>query len=128
MRRVAAIVLAAGQSSRYRAAGGAEATKLVAQLAGKPVVRHVVDAALASRARPIVVVVGHAGDEVAAALEGAPVEIAVNADFAAGIAASLAAGLRAIPPDASAAVVLLGDMPNVAAGLIDRLIDAFEAA
>ena len=48
---VAAVVLAAGRSSRFHAAGGAEETKLVATLDGKPVVRHVVEAALTSRAR-----------------------------------------------------------------------------
>ena len=44
-----------------------------------------------------------------------------------GIASSLRAGLAAMPPDAAAALVLLGDMPKVEAGLIDRLIEAFEA-
>ena len=52
MTRVAAVVLAAGRSSRFRAEGGAEETKLVAKLDGKPIVRRVVEAALASRARP----------------------------------------------------------------------------
>ena len=52
MRRIAAIILAAGQASRFRAAAGeaGPATKLVAQLDGKPLVRHVAEAALASRA------------------------------------------------------------------------------
>ncbi len=122
------MVLAAGRSSRYRAAGGTEATKLVAEVAGKPVVRHVVDAALASRAAPVVVIVGHARELVEAALDGAPVEIAFNPDFATGIASSLKVGLGATPPDAQATVVLLGDMPNVSASLIDRLTDAFMAA
>ena len=128
MRRVGAIVLAAGRSSRYRAAGGPEATKLVAELAGKPIVRRVAEAALASRASPVVVVVGHASDVVEGALAGLQTVIAFNADFASGIASSLRAGLRATPPEIAATLVLLGDMPNVEAGLIDRLIDAWEAA
>jgi molybdenum cofactor cytidylyltransferase len=128
MPRVGAIVLAAGRSSRYRAAGGPEATKLVAEVAGKPIVRRVAEAALASRARPVVVVVGHARDLVEGALAGLQTTIVVNADFATGIASSLRAGLRATPPEISATLVLLGDMPNVEAGLIDRLIDAWEAA
>ena len=128
MRRVGAIVLAAGRSSRYRAAGGPEATKLVAELAGKPIVRRVAEAALASRASPVVVVVGHASDIVEGALAGLQTVIAFNADYATGIASSLRAGLRATPSDVAATLVLLGDMPNVEAGLIDRLIDAYEAA
>ena len=64
MSRIAAIILAAGQASRFRAAAGESgpATKLVAQLEGKPLVRHVAEAALASRAAPVIVVTGHADD------------------------------------------------------------------
>ena len=50
---IAAIILAAGLSSRFEA--GPEETKLVVPLCGKPLVRHVAEAALASRARPILV-------------------------------------------------------------------------
>ena len=127
MTRIAAVVLAAGRSSRFRAAGGAEETKLVAKLDGVPIVRRVVEAALASRARPVIVVVGHARGAVEAALAGAPATIAFNPDFETGIAASLRTGLTATPADADGAVVLLGDMPNVAPRLIDDLIGAFEA-
>ena len=63
--RIAAIVLAAGRSTRM----GAQ-NKLLADLGGKPMVRRVVETALASRARPVLVVTGHMAAEVAAALEG----------------------------------------------------------
>ena len=128
MTRVGAVVLAAGWSSRYRAAGGTEPSKLVAEVFGEPIVRRVVEAALASRARPVTVVVGHARDAVEEALAGLPATIVYNADFATGIASSLRVGLSATPSDVAAALVLLGDMPNVDAALIDRLISAFEAA
>lgn len=124
---VAAVVLAAGRSSRFHAAGGAEETKLIATLDGKPVVRHVVEAALASRARPVIVVVGHASGAVEAALAGLPATIVFNPDYATGLASSLRAGLTAAPADAAGALMLLGDMPRVEAALIEALIDAFEA-
>jgi len=127
MTKVCAVVLAAGRSSRFRAMGGAEETKLVAKLDGKPVVRRVVEAALASRARPVIVVVGHARSAVEAALGGLPALLAPNPDYRTGIASSLRVGLAATPAEAQGAVVLLGDMPNVSARLIDDLIDAFEA-
>jgi molybdenum cofactor cytidylyltransferase len=126
MSKVAAVVLAAGRSSRFHAAGGAEETKLVARLDGKPVVRHVVEAALASRARPVVVVVGHARGAVEAALARLSVMIVFNPDYATGLASSLRAGLTAAPTDVGGALMLLGDMPRVEAALIDALIDAFE--
>jgi molybdenum cofactor cytidylyltransferase len=125
--KVAAIVLAAGRSSRYREAGGAEETKLVAMLGGKPIVLRVVEAALASRARPVVVVVGNARSAVEAALGGLSTTIVFNPDYTTGLASSLRAGLAATPADVDGALVLLGDMPNVEARLIDSLIGALEA-
>ncbi len=62
MTRVGAVILAAGQSSRFRAGGGLDETKLVAKLDGKPIVRRVVEAALATKARPVVVVTGYAAE------------------------------------------------------------------
>lgn len=118
-------MLAAGLASRFRAAGGSEATKLVAKLDGKPIVRSVAEAALASKARPVVVVAGHARNSVEAALAGLDVTIAFNPAFASGIASSLKAGLSAMPLNAAGALVLLGDMPRIEAQFIDALIDAF---
>ena len=51
--------------------------------------------------------------------------LAPNPDYQTGIASSLRVGLAATPAEARGAVVLLGDMPNVSARLIDDLIDAF---
>ena len=128
MTRIAAVVLAAGRSSRYRAAGGREETKLVAQLAGEAVVRRVVGAAVASRAQPVIVVVGHAQEAVVAALAGLPARIVGNPDFASGLASSLRAGIKALPAEIEGAVICLGDMPGVTPALVDMLIGAFEAA
>ena len=120
-------MLAAGLASRFRAAGGSEATKLVAKLDGKPIVRSVAEAALASKARPVVVVAGHARSSVEGALAGLAVAIAFNPAFASGLASSLKAGLSAMPLDAAGALILLGDMPRIEPQLIDALIDAFLA-
>ena len=99
----------------------------MAKLDGKPIVRRVGEAALASKARPVVLVTGYQRDVVEAALSDLDVTIAFNPDFSSGIASSLKAGLAAMPPDVAGALVLLGDMPQVGAPLIDALIDAFIA-
>jgi molybdenum cofactor cytidylyltransferase len=125
--RVGAIVLAAGQSSRFRAAGGPDLTKLVAKLDGKPIVRRVVEAALATKARPVVVVSGYARELVEATVADLDVGLAFNPKFATGLASSLKAGLTATPPDVAGALVLLGDMPWIEPRLSDALIDAFLA-
>jgi molybdenum cofactor cytidylyltransferase len=120
-------VLAAGQSSRFRAAGGPDLTKLAAKLDGKPMVRRVVEAALALKARPVIVVTGYARDSVEAAVADLDISLAFNPKFASGLASSLKAGLAATPPDVAGALVLLGDMPWIEPRLADALIDAFLA-
>jgi molybdenum cofactor cytidylyltransferase len=120
-------VLAAGQSSRFRAAGGPDLTKLVAKLDGKPIVRRVVEAALATRARPVVVVTGYARESVEAALADLEIGVAFNPRFASGLASSLSAGLSATPRNVAGALVLLGDMPLIEPRLADALIEAFLA-
>jgi len=120
-RRVAAIVLAAGRSTRM---GGPN--KLLAEVGGKPLVRIAVEQALASRARPVVVVTGHQREQVEAALKGLRVIFAHNPDFADGLSTSIKAGVAALPAEVDGAIVCLGDMPQVDAGLIDRLLAAFD--
>ena len=96
MAEVAAIILAAGQSSRFRATS-ALATKLIASYRGGPMIAHVARLALASRAAPVVVVTGHARQQVEAALSGMPVVLVHNPDFASGLAGSLRTGIAALP-------------------------------
>jgi molybdenum cofactor cytidylyltransferase len=127
MGEVAAIILAAGRSSRFRAAGGEEASKLVADFHGRRIVRVVAEAALGSRARPIVVVTGHAREEVEAALVGLPLSFTFNPDFATGLASSLKKGLAAAPQDAAGAIILLADMPEIRSEAIDVILDALAA-
>ena len=118
---VAALILAAGRSERM---GGVN--KLVATIDGKPLVRLVAEAALASRASPVTVVTGHGAAAVAAALAGLDVAVVHNPRYAEGLSTSLAAGVAALPEDADGAIVLLGDMPRIDAATIDRLIAALD--
>lgn len=117
--RVAAVVLAAGQSARMGA------NKMLVPFHGQPMIRQTVTRVLESQARPVIVVTGRDGDDVRAALKGLDVAFVHNADFAAGLASSLATGVRAVPGDVGGVMVLLGDMPLVTARQMDRLIAAF---
>ncbi len=120
---VHAIVLAAGRSSRM---GGPN--KLLARFDGVPLIRRVASAASAAHAASVTVVTGHQQDRVADAVAGLPVRLVHNPDFAAGLSTSLKAGIDSLPHDAGGALVMLGDMPEVGAGDIDRLLAAFAAA
>lgn len=117
---VHAVLLAAGRGQRM---GGPN--KLMADFAGKPLVRHALDALTASRVRATVAVVGHERERLEAALRGPRLRIVENPDYATGLASSLKVGVNALPPDCAGALVMLADMPGVLTQHIDRLVDAF---
>lgn len=123
--RIGAIVLAAGHSSRMRS-GGENINKLLQPLAGKPMIRYAVEAALESAASEVVVVIGNEEQRIRAALDGLPVTFSENTDYSKGLSTSLICGLNALPADCDGALVLLGDMPAVDPSLLDRQIAAFD--
>ena len=123
MTEIGTVLLAAGLGTRF----GPE-PKLLAVLEGRPLVRHAAEAALAARPRPVVAVLGAHAGAVRAALAGLDLTLIENPDFRAGLATSLRAGLAALPRSCEAAVVVLGDMPRVAAAHIDRLASAFSVS
>ncbi|PCJ71435.1 MAG: 4-diphosphocytidyl-2C-methyl-D-erythritol kinase [Rhodobiaceae bacterium] len=120
--RVAAIILAAGQSRRM-----GKINKLTEMVNGRPMVAHVADAALSSKADEIILVTGHQKNEVLTALGGRPMTYAHNPQFDDGQSGSVRAGIKAVSeliPPVDAAIILLGDMPWVDADLINQLIAA----
>lgn len=119
-RDVAAIVLAAGRSTRM---GGPN--KLLADIDGKKLVRVVTEQVLASKVSSVIVVTGHQHTEVEAALEGLQISFVYNPAFAEGLAGSVKAGVKSVPDTADAALICLGDMPLIDKQMIDRLLDAF---
>jgi xanthine dehydrogenase accessory factor len=121
-RRIAGVVLAAGMSTRMAQ------NKLLLPLHSKPLVRHVVEAALAAALDPVVVVTGHDPGMIRDALSGLPVIFVQNQDFADGLSTSLRAGTRAVPQTCNGAMILLGDMPDVSSQLITDIIVAFDPA
>jgi molybdenum cofactor cytidylyltransferase len=118
--RIGAVLLAAGQSRRM---GGPN--KLLAEIDGTPMVAHVARRLLASKARPVVAVLGNQAEEVDAALGKLPVERVHNPEFADGLSTSLKRGTSALPADLDGALICLGDMPLISGRHIDRLIAAF---
>ena len=122
MTRIAAIILAAGASHRY----GAE-DKLLADLAGKPVLAHVLETAAALKLSRKIVVVDPRAPRIAALSEQFDVEIVENTRAADGMGGSIAAGAKHLD-HIDAAIITLGDMPFVAASTFRALISAFQLA
>lgn len=120
--KISAIVLAAGRSTRMGRA------KLLEPVDGKAMLRHAVEAALASDCSPVIVVTGNERRKVRAAVADLPVIFCNNPDYTNGLSTSLKCGLNALAADCDGALVLLGDMPWVEAGLLDRLMAGFNPA
>lgn len=118
---VAAVLLAAGASTRMGT------NKLLLDVAGVPMVRRTAEVLLAAGCDPLCVVTGHDGARVRAALDGLPCRFAESPDPTGPTSASLHAGLRALPPEARATVVLLADMVHVTPAMVRALCDADRA-
>ncbi len=121
MPRIAALLLAAGQSRRMGAVN-----KLLVDIDGVPMVRRIAEVLLASQAARPLVVTGHEAARVRGALEGLDVGFAHNADYANGLSTSLRCGLAALGSDHDGVLVCLGDMPEVRSADLDRMIAAFD--
>jgi molybdenum cofactor cytidylyltransferase len=119
-KRVAALLLAAGQSKRM---GGPN--KLLATIGNTPLVRIAAEAALASEADSLTVVTGHQAASVRSALAGLNVRYVHNPDYANGLSTSLRAGLHSLPEGVNGVAVMLADMPKIDASVLDRLITTF---
>lgn len=117
--RIAGVVLAAGTSSRLGA------NKLLLRLDSEPLILRAVRRAAEAGLAPVIVVLGHEAERVAAALDGLTVETIVNPAYRAGMHGSLRTGIEHVPEDCAGAVVLLGDMPLVTTGMIDLLAERF---
>ncbi len=111
--RTAAIVLAAGAGSRF---GGG---KLLAPLAGRPVLTHVLEAVRAAGLAETVVVLGHQAAAIEAAIPWAGEQRVLNPSPDEGLASSLRVGFAALAAsaDLDAVFVVLGDQP-----LLDRAV------
>jgi molybdenum cofactor cytidylyltransferase len=113
---VAGIVLAAGTSTRMGR------NKLLLQVGGESLLRRAVRRAAAARLHPLLVVLGYDADAAAESIADLPCRPIVNPDYAMGITTSLQAGVRAVPSDAAAVVVVLADMPFVTTGMIAAVV------
>jgi CTP:molybdopterin cytidylyltransferase MocA len=111
---IGALVLAAGEGRRF---GG---TKQLAELDGRPLLSYALEAVAAIS--PRVVVLGHAADEILAAVDLQGARPVVCRDFALGQAASLKCGLAAL--DTDAVLVVLGDQPGITAEAVRAIVSA----
>lgn len=115
-----ALVLAGGAGRRF---GGG---KLLADLAGAPVIRRVAEGVAGAGFAEVIVVTGADDAAVRGALEGLASRILHAPDWAEGMAATLRAGIAALDSGARGVCVFLGDMPLVPVGVFPALAEAAE--
>jgi molybdenum cofactor cytidylyltransferase len=120
---VAAIILAAGASSRFE-----DGQKLLAEIDGIPIVRRVCSAVARSVVGDDILVVAERDGAVTRAAGEDRWRIVENSKARDGLSSSLRAGLEHVGPDADGAAIVLADMPGITSDLIDELISAFSEA
>jgi molybdenum cofactor cytidylyltransferase len=119
MNRIAAVILAAGSSSRLGE------PKQLLDLGGQPVLAHTLAAVRQTTLAPIYVVLGHAAAEIERRIDLTDIQVLHNPDHLSGQSSSVRVALDALPPDVAAVVFILGDQPLVEPAVIDRLAHAY---
>lgn len=126
----AAIILAAGSSSRM----GGGRHKLLLPLHDRPVLAHAIDAALASQARPLVIVLGHQAEQVRTKIFTGKIHqeiiIVENPDYLQGMSTSMHLGIQVLisndyTKNVDSALIVLGDQPLLTPQVIDSLITTY---
>jgi molybdenum cofactor cytidylyltransferase len=118
---ISGIVLAAGTSSRLGQ------PKQLLELAGRPLLQHVIDTLSDAGLDEIVIVLGYEADRIAEALELPPgAKTIINHEYADGQSTSLRAGLTSAAPESEACVVVLGDQPSLPADSIRKVVQSFK--
>jgi molybdenum cofactor cytidylyltransferase len=115
--RIGAVVLAAGASTRMGS------NKLLLPVEGEAMVHRTVRRVRDAGCDPIVVVTGHDAERVQAALAALEVSFAQSPDPAGPTSGSLHAGLRAMPADVGATLVMLADMVQVTTPMLRALVE-----
>jgi molybdenum cofactor cytidylyltransferase len=120
---IGVIILAAGASSRL---GRPKQLLLYNDIT---LLQHTVQAALTSKAQPVVVVLGAAAETMQNEIKRNDVHVVVNAEWKEGMASSIRCGIKAIAetsPAAEGVILLVCDQPFVTASLLNDLIAAYQ--
>lgn len=120
--RLAGLIPAAGRSSRM----GHD--KLLAAVAGRPMLERVADCLLAAGLDPVVVVCRGPDDPRRAVLAGRPVTFVDNGRWADGMGTSIAAGVAVLPPGLDGVAICPGDMPLLTATDVMAVLKGFDGA
>jgi molybdenum cofactor cytidylyltransferase len=115
------VVLAAGLARRM-----GQPKVLLAWGQGATILDHILEQLQAAAVEPVVVVTGHAAEKVRDITARHRIETVHNPDYATGeMLSSLKVGLRALPANVGAVLVVLGDQPRIQPEIISRVIQSY---
>lgn len=117
---VVAVVLAAGMSRRMGTA------KQLLRIGSETILERTLKNMRASHVSEIILVLGHAADEVQKTVAMQGLKVVINLDYQQGMGTSLRSGLGAVGADATAALIVLADQPFVTSETLNRLIECHQ--
>ncbi|MCK5425227.1 MAG: molybdopterin-binding/glycosyltransferase family 2 protein [Emcibacter sp.] len=122
-KNIAALILAAGQSKRM-----GQDNKLLLPYENETVLSHVLEQVEQAGLTEISVVTGHQRQEVEQAISRHDVTFVHNDIYDEGMSTSVKLGISSLPDNIDAVLIILGDMPNISAGILRQIIVAYDPA
>jgi len=116
-----AMILAAGESKRMGK------PKLLLPYGEKTIIETIVETIVSSNVENTLVILGSDREKIEEKIKNSPVEIVYNRDFRSGMLSSVQCGLKTLPEETRAVLVVLGDQPKISADVINKLIDAYKS-
>lgn len=116
-----AMILAAGESKRMGK------PKLLLPYGEKTIIETIVETIVSSNVENTLVILGSDREKIEEKIKNSPVKIVYNRDFRSGMLSSVQCGLKALPQETRAVLVVLGDQPKISADVINKLIDAYKS-
>ena len=113
------VILAAGMSTRF------PGNKLLYEVNGKPLIRHIVESALESKADEVIVVLGHEIEKISAKIEDLDVVIVYNPKYKVGMSESVKRGVRAVYKWAEAVIIHPADVAFAPPQAFDAVIEKY---
>ncbi|MCZ6515366.1 MAG: nucleotidyltransferase family protein [Acidobacteria bacterium] len=117
---IAAVVLAAGESSRM----GRD--KALLPFRGSTFLEHIVSTLRQAQVKKMVVVLGHHAQQVQGSVKLGDTEVVVNPRYREGQTTSLQAGLLTLNEEVEGILLCLVDHPLLSVSLVRKLIEAFQ--
>lgn len=120
--KIAAIIIAAGESRRFKGV-----IKQLIPWEKKPLILNVIQLAMENGLTPIYVILGANSEKIIPVIKKLPIKIIQNPDWKEGKGTSISLGIRSLPKGKRAAMIFVVDQPFLSNELIQTIIDSFDS-